>query len=258
MTPTRTAPIESPWIRRYQPAPADGVTLVCFPHAGGSATAFHALSRALAGRLDVVAVQYPGRQDRHREPAFEDLHELADAAFDAVVEAVGTDRPLALFGHSMGASVAFEVAARLERRAGVTPVSLFVSGRRAPSRHRSEDLHRKGDDALLREIRALDGTAQAALDDEDIVRMFLPSLRADYKAIERYRSAPGASVGCPLVALTGDNDPKTTVEEARAWQEHTTGPFDLRVFDGGHFYVSEQTDAVAEVLAARLGVAGVG
>ncbi|MFI9494985.1 thioesterase II family protein [Streptomyces halstedii] len=249
MTPT---PEESPWVRRYQQAPADAVTLVCFPHAGGSATAFHPLSRALAGLLDVVAVQYPGRQDRHREPAFEDLHELADAAYEAVVEAVGTDRPLALFGHSMGAAVAFEVALRLEQRAGVKPVSLFVSGRRAPSRHRSEDLHRKGDDALLREIRALDGTAQAALDDEDIVRMFLPSLRADYKAIERYRSTPGATIGCPVVALTGDTDPKTTVEEAGAWREHTTGPFDLRVFDGGHFFVSERTDAVARVLSGQL------
>ncbi|MER6169200.1 thioesterase II family protein [Streptomyces violaceorubidus] len=249
MTSTRT---KSPWVRRYQQAPPDAVTLVCFPHAGGSATSFHPLSRALAGRLDVVAVQYPGRQDRHREPAFEDLHELADAAYEAVVEAVGCDRPLALFGHSMGASVAFEVALRLERRAGVKPVSLFVSGRRAPSRHRSEDLHRKGDDALLREIRALDGTAQAALDDEDIVRMFLPSLRADYTAIELYRSAPGATVGCPVVALTGDTDPKTTVEEAGAWQEHTTGPFDLRVFEGGHFFVSERTDAVARVLSGQL------
>ncbi|MFD8440682.1 thioesterase II family protein [Streptomyces microflavus] len=249
MTPTGP---ESPWIRRYQQAPANAVTLVCFPHAGGSATSFHPLSRTLAGQLDVVAVQYPGRQDRHREPAFEDLHELADAAFEAVVEAVGTDRPLALFGHSMGASVAFEVAFRLEQRAGVKLVSLFVSGRRAPSRHRNEDLHRRGDDALLREIRALDGTAQAALDDEDIVRMFLPSLRADYKAIERYRSAPGATIGCPVVALTGDTDPKTTVEEAGAWQEHTSGPFELRVFDGGHFFVSERTDAVARVLSGQL------
>ena len=78
--------------------------------------------------------------------------------------------------------------------------------------------------------------------------MFLPSLRADYRAIETYRPADGAMVGCPVVALTGDADPKTTPDEARAWQEHTTGPFDLQVFGGGHFYLSDETEAVARLL----------
>ncbi|MER5432222.1 alpha/beta fold hydrolase [Streptomyces sp. NPDC002588] len=247
-----STPTDTPWIRRGHPAPPGAATLVCFPHAGGSATSFHALSRTLSERLDVVAVQYPGRQDRHREPAIEDLRELADQTFEALTEALGTERPLALFGHSMGACVAFEVARRLEEKSGVEPMALFVSGHRAPSRHRTENLHLKGDDALLREIRALNGTAPQVLDDEDLVRLLLPSLRADYKAVESYRAVQGAAVGCPVVALTGDADPKTSVEEARAWREHTTGPFDLRVFTGGHFYVSEHTEAVADVLSRHL------
>ncbi|MDT0612233.1 thioesterase II family protein [Streptomyces lancefieldiae] len=255
MTSTDT---DTLWIRRFHPAskPAphapEAATLVCFAHAGGSATSFYGLSQALSERLDVVAVQYPGRQDRHREPAIEDLVELADRSTAALTEALGTERPLALFGHSMGACVAFEVARRLERQAGVTPTALFVSGHQAPSLYRADNLHLQGDDALLRDIRALNGTAPHVLDDEDVVGLFLSSLRADYKAIGTYRAARSATVSCPVVALTGDADPKTTVEEARAWQDHTTGSFALRIFSGGHFFVSDQTEGVADVLWQHL------
>ncbi|WP_224304258.1 thioesterase II family protein [Streptomyces olivaceus] len=253
-----STPMNTLWIRRFRPAPNPGpaspeaTTLVCFPHAGGLATSFYALSQTLSERLDVVAVQYPGRQDRHREPAIEDLRELADQTFTALTEALGTERPLALFGHSMGACVAFEVARRLEEQAGVGRTTLFVSGHRAPSLPRTENLHLQGDDALLRDIRALSGTAPHALDDEDIVGLFLSSLRADYRAIGTYRAPEDAVLGCPVVALTGDTDPKTTVEEAQAWRDHTTGPFTLKVFSGGHFFASDHTEAVADLVSQHL------
>ncbi|MEU0471936.1 thioesterase II family protein [Streptomyces olivaceus] len=96
-------------------------------------------------------------------------------------------------------------------------------------------MHLQGDDALLRDIRALSGTAPHALDDEDIVGLFLSSLRADYRAIGTYRAPEDAVLGCPVVALTGDTGPKTTVEEAQDWRDHTTGPFALKVFSGTLF-----------------------
>src|ERR1700712_4687720 len=115
------------WIRRFHESPGASARLVCFPHAGGAATYFYPLSRTLAPSIEALAVQYPGRQDRRAEPCVDDIHELADLVAPALLE--WADRPLALFGHSMGATLAFEVAGRLEK-AGVRPAGLFVSGRR--------------------------------------------------------------------------------------------------------------------------------
>ncbi|SOE09139.1 Surfactin synthase thioesterase subunit [Streptomyces sp. 2323.1] len=234
------------WCRRFHPAPDAGRRLVCFPHAGGSASFYHPVSAALSPRVDVLAVQYPGRQDRRQEPALDDIGLLADR----IAEALGawTDRPLTFFGHSMGALVAFEVARRLERD-GDGPVRLFASGRRAPSAYRDEQVHRRDDDGIVAELRALSGTDARVLDDEEMLRMVLPALRSDYKAVETYRSEPGAVVRCPVTVLVGDDDPKTSLDEARSWDAHTTDACDLRVFPGGHFYLADRPTEVMDVLS---------
>ena len=231
------------WCRRFHPSPAATRRLVCFPHAGGSASFYLPVSAALSPRVDVLAVQYPGRQDRRAEQGIEDIHVLADQTFEALRP--WADTPLTFFGHRMGAVVAFEVARRFER-IGLAPVHLFASGRRAPSRYRDENVHLRGDDGLIAEVKAMSGTDARVLGDEEMLRMVLPALRSDYTAVECYRSEPGASVACPVTALVGDSDPKTSLDEARDWQEHTTGAYDLKVFRGGHFYLNTRA---AEVIA---------
>lgn len=233
------------WIRRFHPAPQAAAQLVCLGHAGGSASYFFPVSKALSPAVDVLAVQYPGRQERRREAPFEDAELLADAVAGQL--AAVTDRPLALFGHSLGATVAFEVARRLET-AGTTPLTLFVSGRTAPSRHRTQWVHLGDDEQLLAEIVRMEGTDPAMLQDPELVRMILPAFRSDYKAAETYRYRPGAPLRCPVVALTGDADPQVTEAEAEAWREHTTGPFDLRVFPGGHFYLNQHAGDVVALI----------
>lgn len=238
------------WIRRFHPASAGAVRLACFPHAGGSASFFFPVSQALQPSVEVLAVQYPGRQDRRREPCVTDLGTLADLAYEALRD--WADRPIALFGHSMGAIVAFEVARRLEQRLGVEPAVLFASGRRAPSRHRTESVHRRDDDGVVRELQLLGGTDAVFLQDEELLQMSLPAIRGDYRAIERYQCSPGAEVSCPVVALVGDSDPRTTIEEARAWSAHTSSEFDIQVFPGGHFFLAEHPDRVIEAISGRL------
>ncbi|MFG3207860.1 thioesterase II family protein [Streptomyces sp. NPDC048192] len=237
------------WVRRFQPAPDAPHRLVCFPHAGGSASYYVPFTRALAPGVDVLAIQYPGRQDRRGEPCVDSVHGLADAL---VEELRGWfDRPVSFFGHSMGASVAYEVARRFERRGQVLH-GLFVSGRRGPSTVRDERAHLLDDEGLIEEITRLSGTEAQVLGDPDIMRMVLPSLRADYRAAETYRHTPGPPLSCPLTVLTGDDDPGVTPDEARAWAEHSAGPFELKVFTGGHFYLEEQAPAVLSTLRARL------
>jgi pyochelin biosynthetic protein PchC len=239
----------SAWLRRFHPAPSAAARLVCFPHAGGAASYFHPVSASLPTSLEVLAVQYPGRQDRHAEPLVDDLFELADRL--AGVLAAEVAGPVAFFGHSMGASLAFEVARRLEAR-GTRLLGLFVSGRRAPSVVRDERTHEKSDDGLLADVKELSGTDARVLENEELVRMMLPTLRNDYKAAERYRYRPGPDVSCPIFALIGDSDPKVTEADAREWAARTSGGFELTTFPGGHFYLNDHRAAVNRLLVDRL------
>ncbi len=162
------------------------------------------------------------------------------------------DGPLAFFGHSMGATVAFEVAVRMKRELGTGPVTLFASGRRAPSRHREETVHQLDDDGVVEELKKLSGTDTRILGDLELLRMILPAIRSDYAAIETYRYEPGPVLDCPIVALTGDNDPKASLDEVKAWAGHTTGTFETRVFPGGHFYLAQHQRAVINLISDQL------
>ncbi|WP_155370894.1 thioesterase II family protein [Catellatospora vulcania] len=238
------------WIRTFHPAAPGAVTLVCLPHAGGAASFWFPLSRALAPGVAVAAVQYPGRQDRHREPLISELGVLADRVAEAVAASV--PGPLALFGHSMGAVVGYEVALRLRAAGRPDPVMLFASGRRAPSCYRAEDVHRGDDNRILSVLRELAGTHADLLANEEVTRLVLPSVRSDYQAVETYRHDPAASLTCPVTVLTGSADPLTSAAEAVGWQRHTTGPVEVLTFPGGHFFLVDHAQAVVDEVHARL------
>ncbi|WP_410655034.1 thioesterase II family protein [Amycolatopsis sp. lyj-112] len=245
-----TAQAPHGWTRRFHPAPSAGMRLVCFPHAGGSASAYFALSAALSPAVEMHTVQYPGRQDRLAEPVIDDLYVLVERLVD-VVSAL--PRPFALFGHSMGASIAFEVARRLEAR-DIVPSALFVSARPGPGRLKEEWTHLDDDARFLAEVNRLGGMDTKILDDPDLLELALPALRGDYKAIETYRYRPGPGVSCPVVALAGDADPILDLRDVETWREHTTGPFAMETFAGGHFYLDQHLDAVVARILGRLTV----
>ncbi|OQO89677.1 thioesterase [Saccharomonospora piscinae] len=244
---------EGLWLRRFQKAEPGAVRLLCLPHAGGSASFFFPVARALSPGVDVAAVQYPGRQDRRQEPFADSVPELAKMIFDVLAGSLAT--PTALFGHSLGASVGFELA-RLMEAEGAGPVRLFASGRRAPSKHRDESVHQLDDEGLLADVRSLSGTDSRVFDDDELVRMALPAIRADYRIAETYTYTPGAPLTCPITVFTGDADQKTTHDEAQAWREHTTGDFELNTFPGGHFFLATNQSKVLDRLSASLDGAG--
>ncbi|MFI9639182.1 thioesterase II family protein [Micromonospora sp. NPDC051925] len=238
------------WVRRFHPAPDCAARLVCLPHAGGSASFFHPVSRALAPAVEVLAMQYPGRQDRRHEAAVDNVPDLADQILDALRHL--DDRPLALFGHSMGAVLGYEVALRMRDAGLPPPAHLFVSGRRAPSRYRPDGVHHLPDAQLVAELQTLSGTEPTILADPEVLEMILPAVRSDYRAVETYRHDPDRRLDCPVTVLVGDSDPRVSVDEARAWDEHTTGPIELRVLPGGHFFLVDRSVDVIAILRQEL------
>lgn len=239
------------WIRRLGPESPGAPRLVAFPHAGGSANVYLPLARILSPEMDVFGVQYPGRQDRMAEKLIDNVPELAEQIFHRLV--TWTQHPLVLFGHSMGAIVAFEVARRLEQFGTVPLAGLVVSGRRAPSIQRDDDdVHLRDDRGVIAEIRSLDGTDQAFLQDEELLQMILPVVRNDYKTIETYRYQPGPKLRCPLTALLGEADPKAGFEESMGWRDHASGLFHLRSFPGGHFYLNGRMNDVGKEISSMV------
>ncbi len=239
------------WLRRYHPAGNSGVRLVCFPHAGGSASFYHPVSAVHSAVADVIALQYPGRQDRRHEPCITDIGVLADRITELLL--TQSEKPTLFFGHSMGAVLAFETAWRLEQKGQGAPRAIIASGRRAPATTRPETVHERDDDGIITELKLLNGTAPGLLGDDEILKMAMPAIRGDYQAIETYRCDPeDRAVRCPITVLTGDSDPRTTLEEAAAWERHTEGAFRLEVFPGGHFFLASQQAAVNGQISREL------
>lgn len=245
-----SAAVDNPWFRRFNPSDFAPARIVIFPHAGGSASYYMEYANALAPYADVLAVQYPGRQNRYAEPTIDSVPELAEQVYQELRGWV--DRPILFFGHSMGAAVAFEVARRFARDGLAGPERLFVSAGRAPSLPRDTAVHLLSDDGMLEEIVRLGGTDERILDVPALRELIIPSLRADYTAIETYQVSADVVVPQPITALVGETDANATVEQVAQWERHTSGGFSLRVFPGGHFYVAEQVDAVVRLLTAHL------
>jgi surfactin synthase thioesterase subunit len=234
------------WFRCPETRPWASMRLFCLPHAGGSAVFYRPWAKEAGPAVEVQAVQYPGRADRMADAFVTDAHQLARLIAGAMAPLM--DRPAALFGHSMGAVLAYEVARLLEER-GTAPVHVFASGARPPDDRGDERVHEKDDDGLVAELAKLGGTDAELLADPEMRELVLPYVRNDFTLIEEYAPRPGPPLAAPLTALVGDADPHADEERARGWERATSGRFALRVLPGGHFYLADQRAAVlAEIL----------
>ena len=187
--------------------------------------------------MEVCAVQLPGRDSRYHEPLGTDLLRIVDDLAEALVHAPQTPS-LVIFGHSMGAVMAFELARALVRRQR-RPDLLIVSGRAAPHLHRAptEHLHLLSDAAFIDMLQVrYGGIPDALLADAELMKIYLPILRADLQAVETYRYAARLADSWPLMAYGGIEDLGVGRTELNEWAQHTTGPFDMTMLPGSHFY----------------------
>ncbi|MFC4057033.1 thioesterase II family protein [Planomonospora corallina] len=237
------------WLRRPRPRPAATTRLICFAHAGGSATAYREWPALLPETVELYGVQLPGRADRYGEPLPESLEAVAAAVAGELVPLL--DRRFALFGHSMGALVAYEVTRLLEER-GPGPARLFVSGCAAPHERPEYGYSRYDDDGLVAELTRLGGTEAAVFAHRDLRELVLPYVRGDFRLVDAYRHRPGPPLRTPVSALVGDADPVVTPAQAKSWESLTASEFSLTVFPGDHFYLQPLRERVVAEVARRV------
>ncbi len=237
------------WLRRYRPVDRPRLRLVCFAHAGGGPSAFRTWPAGLPEDIEVLGVRYPGRQERVMDECVDRMDTLADHVADALDPLL--DLPMVMFGHSMGAWVAYDVALRLLRRRRFSLNLLIVSGQVAPD---SKDPARafEDDDALVAEVQRVGGYDPQLFEDPEMRDLVLPAIRADFALVHTYRPEPGAPLDCPILACFGDQDVDSRPEGMRAWADTTTGTYTQRAFPGGHFYLADQEPDLLRALSERV------
>ncbi|MGW1769424.1 thioesterase II family protein [Streptomyces sp. NPDC002073] len=229
-----------------RPNSTASLRLVCFPHAGGSASFFREWADHVPLGAELMAVQYPGHEGRFRDPLIPTMGGLADEVTAELLAA--PVRRTVLFGHSMGASVAYETLLRLEAAGATHFTRLCVSGRAASGFPADVPQQPLSDAELDSRLRTLGGTDPQVLESAALCELFFPIIRNDFFLVDRYRPDPAAPpVHAEMIVLTGDADPRMSEAKADDWAALTTGPSTTHVLPGDHFYLSAHTETLARL-----------
>jgi medium-chain acyl-[acyl-carrier-protein] hydrolase len=244
------------WILRLGqvPDPAVATSLFCFPYAGGGAAAFRKWQPMLAPAVAVLPVQLPGRGTRLAERPRTLVLDLARELAEALTPSLSGR--YALFGYSLGALIAFELARELRRRGAPTPDHFFACARRAPCLPEDEGhAHDLPDAAFVEEIgRRYEAIPAEVAGEPELMRLLLPALRADFEMLETYSYCEDEPLDCPITAIAGIDDARATEREIEGWGRETRVGFSIRRFSGGHFFFRDHESTVAELVRAELEV----
>ncbi len=246
-----TAETFNSWIKSPKPNPQASVRLFCFPYAGGSSTIFRTWSDSLPTTVEVCAIELPGRLSQIRLAPFTRLEPLVGAIAQVLLPYL--DKPFAFFGHSMGGLVSFEVARLLRREYKRDPVHLFVSGRRAPQvPPPSPPIHALPDREFISEIRRLNGTPQAVLENTELMQLLSPIIRADFAVLETYVYTEEPPLDYPITVFGGLQDQEVSYHNLQAWEKQTNSAFSLQMFEGDHFFLHSAQSLLLQSLSQEL------
>lgn len=249
----KRVPCTSRWLLR-QPSEAARLRLFCLPYAGGSATIFAGWEQGMPDGVEVCPIQLPGRATRFDEPPFRQMEPLVRALAAELPPFL--DRPFALFGHSMGAVIGFELARLLRATGGAEPQVLFVSASRSPEIDDGKREYALPDPEFVATLRRWNATPSELLDDRDALDLLLPIVRADFEVTQTYEYRDGPPLGCRIRAFSGIGDECATPELMRPWSRHTTGSFSLSALPGGHFLLERSRAALLAILAHEVSRVG--
>jgi medium-chain acyl-[acyl-carrier-protein] hydrolase len=254
-----STPIPNLWITCPQPNPQASLRLFCFPYAGGSSLIFRTWADILPKNIEVFAIEYPGRGTQMKSVAFTRLEPLVNAIAQALTGQFAPvllpylDKPFAFFGHSMGGLICFEVARLLRNNYNKNPVHLFISGRSAPQiLNRNPPIHALPEPEFLEELRLLNGTPVAVLENTELMQLLVPILRADFAVLETYEYVPAPPLECAIAVFGGLQDREVNIGELEAWQEQTTTSFELKMFSGDHFFLNSEKHLLLQSITQKL------
>lgn len=230
---------QAAWFQHLSQSKSPVLRVFCFPYAGASAEVYRNWQRLFPFHIDLCLVHLPGRGRRLKERPFTRIAPLVQVIAEHIQHE--TNIPYALYGHSMGALISFELARELFRSHNRGPEHLFVSGRHAPQWPRDEPItFNLPHDEFISELQRLEGTPAEVLNNPELLEVFEGLLRADFEAVETYEYRPGKPLPCPITVYGGLQDKHVPGESCRAWQEQTLASCKVRMFPGGHFFIRDQ------------------
>lgn len=223
------------------------VRMFCFPYAGGSASFARTWSNYLPAHVELIGVQYPGRETRHAEPLLQSPQAIVDNLFEDIARF--TDLPMIFVGYSLGGLIAYETSVKLMLHGLLPPAQLVVAAARAPHVARKTPPWSALPDAeFIAKLREMGGTPESVLQDQDLMRLYLPILRADFACAENYRPSRLPPLPCPITAFHGIGDEVTDESAVAAWEMHTSRGFAFHRIEGGHFFLQERLDEMMSAI----------
>jgi medium-chain acyl-[acyl-carrier-protein] hydrolase len=246
----REQAIGSPWILRQSSHPDPSLRLFLLPPAGGSSLIFRSWKDVMPPGVDVYPIQLPGRGARVHEPPFTRVEPLVQSLATALAPLL--NKPFALFGHSMGALLGFELSRHLRKSYGIEPLLLFASGGRSPDVPEDKRDFLLPDADFVAMLRALNGTPAEILDNPEALRLLLPVLRADFEVTQTYQHNEDQPLSCRIKVFGGTRDSTTGEELLLPWRKHTRGSFSLSMLPGSHFFIEESRAQLLAIVAHEL------
>ncbi|ADG93866.1 Oleoyl-(acyl-carrier-protein) hydrolase [Arcobacter nitrofigilis DSM 7299] len=237
------------WIQ-YEEKENVKLRLFCLPYAGGGSSIYRLWQKSMPEHIQVCKIQLPGRENRIDEQAIDSMEDLVKTLAKQLFNYL--DKPFALFGHSMGAMATYELAKYLSNNTPYSPKHVFVSGCRTPNTpHNHITYHLEGEE-FIDSLRQRGGTNEVLLNNKDYMKMVEPTLRADLKLIERWHHNDIETLNCPLTVLGGVNDTLVLPTNLKQWHQYTNKIFELKLFEGDHFFINDDSHNIASIVANTL------
>jgi medium-chain acyl-[acyl-carrier-protein] hydrolase len=245
------------WVTCPFPQPHALSRIFCLPFAGGGATAFRGWSKLLGTTIEVCPIQLPGRESRFSEPAFTEAQALAQVLARQLQPF--TDKPFAIYGHSMGALVAFELTRVLQAERFAMPHALILGAHRAAHLPRTrETFYCLDDKTFIEKLQRFGGFPEEVLASEELMQLLTPTLKADFTLCDTYVYADQAPLSCPIHVFLGATDKEAPFEVMEAWHQHSSVHTQLHVFQAGHFFIRSDLERVIDTLKSILPISQAG